>query len=61
MAKILAVLFTLAVLCLAPLFGTEVQAQILPPEMAQRIGAAAVRDPALMAQIQQMYRQRAGN
>jgi hypothetical protein len=27
----------------------------------QRIGAAAVRDPALMAQIQQMYRQRAGN
>lgn len=27
----------------------------------QRIGAAAVRDPALMAKIQHMYRQRAGN
>ncbi len=41
MAKILAVLFALTVLCLVPLLGTEAEAQILPPEMAQRIGAAA--------------------
>ncbi len=39
MPKLLAALFALAVLCMAPTFAAL--AQSLPPEMAERIGAAA--------------------